>query len=398
MIVFKNAKINQRTQMSIKQTIKCLTLLVCFLPSINLIASVKDILNYDKNESDLCLVHNHIVTEIHEIEFVNHRFDGKDIVVIDAGHGGHDPGALGKKSKEKSIALEIALKIGNDLKVKDPNLTVIYTRTKDVFIPLHKRIHLANQEKADLFISIHCNYVSNPHVCGTETFVMGLHRAEENLNVAKRENSSVLLENEYESNYEGYDPNSPVGHILLSMFQNIYLDRSIELASNVESYLSKRKKTKSRGVKQAGFVVLRQATMPSVLVETGFLSNPQEEKYLMSEKGQIEMASSISKGIVLYFDNDISNDIPQEVVEISQTEDTDKFIIQVGAFSKPIDFNLSTNLSKHGTLIKNEDRGLYKYAVGFFNNKEQAIDACQQLKNDGFPDAFVKSFDKSVTK
>jgi len=170
-----------------------------------------------------------------------------------------------------------------------------------VFIPLHERIGLANEKNADLFISIHCNYVGNPNVCGTETFVMGLHKAEENLNVAKRENSSVLLESEYETHYEGYDPNSPIGHILLSMIQNVFLDNSIKVASHVEDELIDRKRTKSRGVKQAGFVVLKQATMPSILVETGFLSNPKEEKYLLSDSGQMEMANGISNGVLKYF-------------------------------------------------------------------------------------------------
>lgn len=377
--------------MSVKDFIYCLTLLLCVLPHKDVKASVKDILNNQERESFAIDVHQRkMLTQVSEVRFDENLEDGKSIVVIDAGHGGHDPGALGKHSKEKEIALSIALKIGKQINSIDPTIHVIYTRKKDVFIPLHQRISLANKEKADLFISIHCNYVDNPHVCGTETFVMGLHRAEENLNVAKRENSAVLLESGYENNYEGYDPNSPIGHILLSMFQNIFLENSIELASNVESYLAKRKKTKSRGVKQAGFVVLRQATMPSILVETGFLSNPKEEAYLMSEKGQKEMSNSIGKGIISYFSEKagsiVSNSKPPTA------ERSKNFIVQIGAFSKPIDDKVKSNLEGHGTLIQNEVNGLFKYSIGYFNHKTDANLACKQLKESGFSDAFVKSY------
>jgi N-acetylmuramoyl-L-alanine amidase len=376
--------------MSIKEISKCLTILIWLLPSNNTFASVKDILNSHETESLTRDVHSkRIQTHISHIEFSENNTDGQNIVVIDAGHGGHDSGALGKNSQEKEIALQIALKIGNQLRAINPSLKIIYTRTKDVFIPLHKRISLANKEKADLFISIHCNYVDNPHVCGTETFVMGLHRAEENLNVAKRENSAVLLESEYETNYEGYDPNSSIGHILLSVFQNIFLDNSIDLASQVEYFLEKRNKTVSRGVKQAGFVVLRQATMPSILIETGFLSNPQEEKYLMSTKGQKEMAHAISNGIASYFGKKPILNNPQN---IEAKEAKKNFIVQIGAFSKPIDNTLKKNLTKHGVLIKDETNGLYKYAIGYFDLKQEAYKACSDLKLNGFTDAFVKSY------
>lgn len=378
--------------MSVKDLIKCLTILFWLLPSPDVNASVKDILNNQEIESILSVVHtNRLVTHVNHIEFHEYKDDGKDIIVIDAGHGGHDPGAKGKKSKEKDIALSIALKIGKKLKELDPDLKVIYTRKTDIFIPLHKRIGIANSEKADLFISIHCNYVDNPHVCGTETFVMGLHRAEENLQVAKRENSAVLLESEYEANYEGYDPNSPIGHILLSMFQNVFLDNSIDLASRVESNLERRKKTKSRGVKQAGFVVLRQATMPSVLIETGFLSNPQEEKYLMSEKGQKEMAHSISKGITSYFSDKTPVTLVQNLETLPKTQDKN-FVVQIGAYSKPINASQQSNLASHGELIEDRVNGLFKYAIGYFEEKKDAYKACESLKTHGFEDAFVKSY------
>lgn len=385
--------------MSIKEITKCLTILICLLPSKDVNASVKDILNNQEIESILLNVHSHrIVTQVNQIHFEEHYSDNKNIVVIDAGHGGHDPGANGKQSKEKDIALSIALKIGKVLEASNPDVKIIYTRKKDIFIPLHKRINIANTAKADLFISVHCNYVDNPHVCGTETFVMGLHRAEENLKVAKRENSSVLLESEYETNYEGYDPNSPVGHILLSMIQNIFLDNSIDLASKIETNLEKRRKTKSRGVKQAGFVVLRQATMPSILIETGFLSNPLEEKYLMSDKGQSEMAKSISTGISSYFGK-----LPKEIAiqnpeSIQHVREEKNYIIQIGAFSKPIDDQLKTDLSVHGILLKDQINGLHKYAIGYFDQKQDASQTCKALKSSGFSDAFVKIYDPKPSK
>ena len=386
--------------MSVKDFIKCLTLLLWLMPSQDVNACVKDILNNDNQLFTTTNSHeNGLVAVVNQFSFEEYKDDGKDIVVVDAGHGGHDPGACGKKSKEKDIALDIALKIGKQLKANNPGIQVIYTRDKDVFIPLHKRIAIANDNKADLFISIHCNYVNNPKVCGTETFVMGLHRAEENLEVAKRENSAVLLESEYETNYEGYDPNSPIGHILLSMFQNLHLDQSIEVASKVENYFGKRKKTKSRGVKQAGFVVLRQATMPSVLIETGFLSNPKEEKYLLSAAGQKEMAGSISKGIVSYFDDKKILREELKDVNIAKKKDVEQnFVVQIGVFSKPIEIQLSGNLKSKCKIIEDRINGLYKYAIGYFATKEEAIDSCAILKKNGYPDAFVRANVPSVSE
>ncbi|KAA3639203.1 MAG: N-acetylmuramoyl-L-alanine amidase, partial [Bacteroidetes bacterium] len=215
-------------------------------------------------------------------------------LVIDPGHGGHDPGCLGKKSREKHIALSISKKLAAAIKKAHPDVKVILTRDSDVFIPLHKRAAIANRNNADLFISIHCNSMppGNGHVHGTETYVMGLHTAQHNLDVAKRENASILLEADYEKNYD-YDPNSPEGHILLSMFQNAYLEQSILFAEQVEKQFKAVTNRKSRGVKQAGFVVLKETTMPSVLIETGFLSNTKEENYLYTKKGQNQVAEAM---------------------------------------------------------------------------------------------------------
>jgi N-acetylmuramoyl-L-alanine amidase len=384
-----------------KELIKYLTIAFCLLPSLCVKASVKDILNSDICHYSCAADHaqTQLTTNIYQYEFEENSKDNKQIIVIDAGHGGHDPGTHGKHSKEKDIALQIALKLGETIKAKSNEITVIYTREKDVFIPLHKRIGLANQKKADLFISIHCNYVGNPDVCGTETFVMGLHKAEENLNVAKRENSSVLLESEYETHYKGYDPNSPIGHILLSMIQNVFLDNSIKVASHIEDELISRKRTKSRGVKQAGFVVLKQATMPSVLVETGFLSNPKEEKYLLSESGQKEMATGISKGILKYFGKQVINSVKKKQAinttqestsTTNQNNEQNQFLVQVGAYSKKKDLEFENALKAYGKLIIEHVGSVHKYSVGYFATREDATAIMLSLKEAGYGTGYVK--------
>lgn len=214
-------------------------------------------------------------------------------IVIDAGHGGHDPGCLGPQTREKNIALAIALKLADNVRQQFPSVKVILTRDSDVFIPLYERAEIANRNNADLFMSIHCNFMpGRTDAKGSETYVMGLHTAAHNLDVAKRENAVILLEDNYRQNYD-YDPNSPEGHILFSMFQNAYLDQSISLADKIESKISSDAGRSSRGVKQAGFVVLKETAMPSVLVEAGFLSNPQEEAFLNTDEGQQYMADAL---------------------------------------------------------------------------------------------------------
>jgi N-acetylmuramoyl-L-alanine amidase len=221
-------------------------------------------------------------------------------VVIDAGHGGHDPGCLGASSREKHLALAISLRVAEQLREAFPELRVILTRDKDVFVPLHERAAIANRNQADLFISIHCNFMPKlDWVHGSETYVMGLHTAEHNLQVAKRENSAILLEADYEQNYD-YDPNSPEGHIMLSMFQNAYLEQSIRFAERVEANFEQVAQRNSRGVKQAGFVVLKETAMPSVLVETGFLSNRDEEAFLKDAAGQDQVARVIARAFAEY--------------------------------------------------------------------------------------------------
>lgn len=220
-------------------------------------------------------------------------------IVLDAGHGGKDPGTHGKISKEKDVALSVVLKIGKLIKEKYPDVRIIYTRQKDEFIELHERAAIANRNKADLFISVHCN--SGPaHACGSETYAMGLHTSEGNLNVAKRENSVVLKEDNYLKKYEGFDPSSPMAHIFFANIQNAYLDQSLSLASKIEKHFSSLDGKKSRGVKQAGFLVLWKTAMPSILIELGYLTHPKEEKSLSANEGQEKLARSVLKAVSRY--------------------------------------------------------------------------------------------------
>lgn len=220
-------------------------------------------------------------------------------VVIDAGHGGHDPGCSGSDSREKHIALAVAKSLATAIQNTHPDLRVILTRDTDVFIPLHERAAIANRNQADLFISIHCNFMpGKSFVQGSETYVMGLHTAEHNLEVAKRENASILLEDNYQATY-GYDPNSPEGHITMSMFQSAFIEQSILFADLVEKQFAMAGR-KSRGVRQAGFMVLKGTAMPSALIEIGYLSNREEELFLKGEEGQAVIVQAILKAFTQY--------------------------------------------------------------------------------------------------
>ena len=222
------------------------------------------------------------------------------IIVLDAGHGGRDPGCHGANHNESKIALKIVLAVGEKIKAEYPNVKVLYTRMKDVKIDLHERSAIANRNKADLFISVHCNSHPSAKFSGTETYTMGLHKTNENLDVAKRENSVILQEDNYKKTYNGFNPNSPLAHIMMANYQNAFMTNSIKLASKVERQFKKHDNRTSYGVKQAGFLVLWETAMPSVLIETGFLTNAQEEKYLASTEGQDEVANSIFKAFKLY--------------------------------------------------------------------------------------------------
>jgi N-acetylmuramoyl-L-alanine amidase len=224
-------------------------------------------------------------------------------VVIDAGHGGQDPGNLGTgryKKKEKDISLDVALRLGNFIKESYPKLKVIYTRDSDVFIGLNERADVANKADADLFISIHCNAAKNTEAAGVETFTLGLHKNDENLQVAMKENQAIFLEDDYQTKYEGFDPNSPESIIALTIMQSAFLEQSLKISSYIQKQFKEKVDRKDRGVKQAGFLVLRRTTMPSILIELGFLTNKDEEDFLNSENGRLVMASAIFRGFKDY--------------------------------------------------------------------------------------------------
>ena len=218
----------------------------------------------------------------------------KFTLVIDAGHGGNDAGALGTFSKEKDINLRTALAFGGYVERNCPDVRVIYTRKKDVFVPLHSRADIANKAKADLFISIHTNSLPNRKIArGLETYTLGMHRASENLDVAKRENSVILVEKDYKQHYEGFDPNSSESYIIFEFLQDHNMAKSVELAKLVQSNVCSLAKRQNKGVKQAGFLVLRETSMPSCLVELGFISTPDEEQSL----NDVATIDNIAKGL-----------------------------------------------------------------------------------------------------
>ncbi|MCR9228310.1 MAG: N-acetylmuramoyl-L-alanine amidase [Flavobacteriaceae bacterium] len=222
----------------------------------------------------------------------------KFVVVLDAGHGGHDPGNIGNGYLEKEIALAIVLKVGKELE-KYQDIKVVYTRDDDTFVDLFERGEIANKENADLFVSVHCNAHSSD-AYGTETYVLGLHANRQNFEVAKKENSVIYLEDNYEQRYAEYDINSPESVIGLTIMQEEFLDQSIQLGKKLQDNFTKQLKRKDRKVKQAGFIVLHQTFMPSVLVEAGFLTNKNEGSYLNSKKGQDEMGNAIAKAVLAY--------------------------------------------------------------------------------------------------
>ena len=312
-------------------------------------------------------------------------------VVIDAGHGGKDPGCLGSHVQEKDIALKIALSLGNKIKIAFPSINVIYTRDKDVFIPLHERAKIANRAGADLFISIHCNYIGKRNkATGTETYIMGLHRAQDNLEVAKRENSAILLEDDYTANYDGYDPESNEGHIILSMYQNAHLEQSAALAYAIEEKMTHKVERKSRGVKQAGFLVLRNTAMPSVLIETGFLSTDDDEDFLSSSSGQESIAEGIFQAFAAY-----KEDLELHTVVESPAQQTVEpktaFFIQLAATGHELDLNSDPWRGYENVRVKQEN-DYYKYLAGPFESLHTANVARKKFDGDGFNGAFIVAY------
>ena len=321
-------------------------------------------------------------------------------VVIDAGHGGKDAGTSGIYAKEKDIALAIALKVGTYIEENIPEVKVIYTRTTDVFVDLNVRADIANKNKADLFMSIHVNGNESKKPYGTSTFVMGLHKTEENLELAKKENSAILLEDDYTTKYEGFDPTSSESYIMFSFLQNTHLEQSLSCAAFVEDEFKNKALRKSRGVKQAGFIVLWQTTMPSILIETGFLTNPKEEKYLRSKQGQEYIASAIYRAFKSYknsIEAKSSFETKFEVENENVNENLDSnivtFKIQIASSSNSV----STNPEQFKGLENVEElkvNNVYKYTVGSSSNYAEIIEYKKDIE-DRFPDAFIIAIEKT---
>ncbi|MFZ4399807.1 MAG: N-acetylmuramoyl-L-alanine amidase family protein [Bacteroidales bacterium] len=335
-----------------------------------------------------------------------------NVVVIDAGHGGHDPGAIGSKLKEKDVVLALALKLGKLIETNFNDVKVIYTRKTDEFIELFRRAKIANENHADLFISLHCNSAKSKESYGTETWVMGLSKSKSNLEVAKKENAAILLEDNYSASYDGFDPNSPEANIIFSLFQNAYLDQSLDMAAKVQKHFRNSIKTIDRGVKQEGFLVLYKTTMPAILIENGFVSNLKEEEILGTEKGKNDIAHSIFSAFKEYkfkmegFNNQaqmISPKVEEEKISPKLSEKADT--VKLSTTSKnEISFRIqfatsatekSTSASEFLNLVKVKKYfhgNLYKYTVGDEPNLIDANKLLVKMQEKGFKDAFVVAF------
>ncbi|MBD0835359.1 N-acetylmuramoyl-L-alanine amidase family protein [Aestuariibaculum suncheonense] len=327
---------------------------------------------------------------------------GKFVVVLDAGHGGHDPGNMGNGFKEKDIALKIVLEVGKMIE-KNPDIKVVYTRKSDVFVDLFVRGQIANKADADLFVSVHCNaHHSAAH--GTETFVLGTHRNQTNFEVAKKENSVIFLESDYEQKYGGFDPNSPESVMSILLSQEEYLDQSIQLASLIQKKFTNRLKRKDRGVKQAGFIVLHQTVMPSVLIETGFLTYKEEGGYLNSSKGQREMSTAVADAILEYkhiidgnvgeyafLEDTVHEEETQTQVAAADIHNDITFKIQIAASSKALDPK-PYNFKGLDDISRIKEGSLYKYFYSSTSDYNQIKQKEEVAKQKGYKSSFIVAF------
>lgn len=340
--------------------------------------------------------------------------NGQFVVVLDAGHGGDDSGNIGKKGsgfREKDIALNIVLQVGKALE-KHPNIKVIYTRKTDVFVTLRGRAKIANDADADLFVSVHCN-AHHSEANGTETFVLGLHANQQNFEVAKKENEVIYLEDDYEMHYGSFDPKSPESLIGLTLMQEDYLDQSTLLAKKIQDNFTYKLKRKNRGVKQAGFWVLHNTAMPSVLIETGFLTYQNEGLYLNSSKGQSDMSTSIYQAIMDYIkalDNNVGSHVFEDIEPISTDtkvttpviEEVDLpkaeevyedviFKVQIAASSKKLEPK-PFNFSGLNGISRDKEGGIFKYFYGHTSDYTQAKALQDIAKKKGYRDCFIVAF------
>ena len=326
-------------------------------------------------------------------------------LVIDAGHGGHDAGALGTFSKEKNINLNVALAFGRLVENNCPGVNVIYTRKTDVFIPLHQRADIANRNKADLFISIHTNALpKGAKAMGLETYTLGMHRASDNFDVAKRENSVILIEKDYKQHYEGFDPSSSESYIMFEFLQDKNMAQRVELAKMVQKRTCAAAARPNKGVKQAGFLVLRETSMPSCLIELGFISTPSEEQFLNSDEGIANMGRGIYQAFCDYLAKyDKSFTVPFNP-EVSETKEDNKeqpqpeevkdeapvFKVQILTSNVKLKSG-SRQLKGRDDADFYKDGNIYKYTVGASTNYNEIYRLRKQLL-DQFPEAFIIAF------
>jgi N-acetylmuramoyl-L-alanine amidase len=321
-------------------------------------------------------------------------------IVIDAGHGGKDPGCHGASANEKNVCLSIALKLGDQIKKKYPGIKVIYTRDKDVFVELDERANIANKAKADLFICIHANAAS-PSAYGAETYVLGLHRTESQQKVAERENSTIFLEDDKGEKYKDFDM-SPDAIIARQIQLSVFLDQSISFADKLQKEFTKLNRY-NRGVKQAGFLVLYKTTMPSVLIETGFLTNPAEEKFLGDTTGQKKMATSMFSAFESYKNELEGIDVKtinstsgnSEVVSntIEENNHKDKVVFRVQVETSETKISSTSSKFKGLKVFEYKQDNLYKYTFGEY---EKDFAGANKYKNElremGYQHAFVVAF------
>ncbi|HNR42136.1 MAG TPA: N-acetylmuramoyl-L-alanine amidase [Bacteroidales bacterium] len=330
------------------------------------------------------------------------RGQGKTwVIVIDPGHGGKDPGALGSFAKEKNINLAIALKAGEYLEKNLSNVKVLYTRKDDVFVGLIERADFANKNKADLFISVHANSIAKKTIQGTETWIMGPARDEQNLAVAMKENEVIQWEDDFTTKYEGFDPKSPESYIMFTVMQNTFKEQSTWLASDIQNQFRNRAGRNDLGVKQAGFLVLYMTTMPSVLIETGFLTNPEEEKFLTSKTGQDYIASAIFRACRSYINEIEKKTIVSQDMKLIEIQPADTAKEQtVDNISDPVTFSVQiASSTKRIEIIPDNFKGLgdikeifidnrYKYATGSFFDYKETVEYWKKIRAI-IPDAFV---------
>ncbi len=310
----------------------------------------------------------------------------KYIVVLDAGHGGKDPGNRGNGYFEKNIALKIVLNIGDMLK-KSSDIKVIYTRKDDTFIELSKRASIANDADADLFVSVHCDsHTSSAY--GAATFTLGLHENDRNFEIAKFENDVITLEDNYEERYHGYDPKNPIAVFGILDMQEEYLDQSLELASLIQTNFTQKLNRKNRNVRQAGFLVLRNTAMPSVLIESGFLTNKKEGAYLNSKKGQQEIARSVASAIEVYIDNLKKNSV-QETTSVFKDEIL--FKTQIASSKSNISTKPYNFKGLNGVQSVKVD-AYYKYYYGVSTSYKNGKALMKEAKKAGYKDAFLVAF------